>query len=64
MKGVANAKNGYESRQGSQNGIQSFISKKINIVLKKKKKKKSGSISFPLIWMATKIDSTKIHEAS
>jgi len=30
MKGVAaNRKNGYDNKQGSQNGIQSFISKKV-----------------------------------
>lgn len=43
-KKFADGKNRYESRQGSQKGIQSFISKKQHSV-----ETKSSSISLPLI---------------
>lgn len=61
IKEAVEGQNRYDRRQGSQKGIQNFIAKKkSNVVLKQK----SNSISFPPIWMATKIDSTQIHKAS
>lgn len=60
VKEVADGKIDMRADKDHKREFRVLFPKKSNVMLKQK----SSSISFPLICMATKIDSTQIHKAS